>query len=138
MSTYTIKDAAKLMNVPPSTIRYYDKEGLIPFIERKESGYRIFTEEAIATLKIIDCLKKTGMSIKDIRQFCQWVNEGDASLEERYEMFLERKAAVETQMAELQQVMDTINYKCWYYETALKAGTEAIHKKKENKHKNAE
>lgn len=73
MSTYTIKDAAKLMNVPPSTIRYYDKEGLIPFIERKESGYRIFTEEAIATLKIIDCLKKTGMSIKDIRQFCQWV-----------------------------------------------------------------
>ena len=82
MSTYTIKDAAKLMNVPPSTIRYYDKEGLIPFIERKESGYRIFTEEAIATLKIIDCLKKTGMSIKDIRQFCQWVNEGDASLED--------------------------------------------------------
>lgn len=130
MSTYTIKDAAKLMNVPPSTIRYYDKEGLIPFIERKESGYRIFTEEAIATLKIIDCLKKTGMPIKDIRQFCQWVNEGDASLEERYEMFLERKAAVEAQMAELHQIMDTINYKCWYYETALKAGTEAIHKKR--------
>ena len=45
-------------------------------------------------------------------------------------MFLERKAVVEEQMAELQQVMDTINYKCWYYETALKAGTEAIHKKK--------
>ena len=39
MSTYTIKDAAKLMNVPPSTIRYYDKEGLIPFIERKENGH---------------------------------------------------------------------------------------------------
>ncbi|GAB6384579.1 hypothetical protein DAT1711_07360 [Enterococcus cecorum] len=58
MSTYTIKDAAKLMNVPPSTIRYYDKEGLIPFIERKESGYRIFTEEALSALKIIDCLKK--------------------------------------------------------------------------------
>ena len=70
------------------------------------------------------------MSIKDIRQFCQWVNEGDDSLEECYEMFLERKAVVEAQMAELQQVMDTINYKCWYYETALKAGTEAIHKKK--------
>ena len=128
MSTCTIKDAPKLMNVPPSTIRYYDKEGLIPFIERKKSGYRIFTEEAIATLKIIDCLKKTGMPIKDIRQFYQWVNEWDASLEERYEMFLKRKAAVEAQMAELQQIMDTINYKCWYYETALKAGTEDVHK----------
>ena len=128
MSTYSIKDPAKLMNVPPSTIRYYDKEGLIPFIERKESGYRIFTEEALSALKMIDCLKKTGMPIKDIRKFCQWVNEGDTSLEERYEMFLERKAAVEAQMAELQQVMDTINYKCWYYETALKAGTEDVHK----------
>ena len=70
------------------------------------------------------------MPIKDIRQFFHWIDEGDNSLEERYEMFLERKAAVETQMAELQQVMDTINYKCWYYETALKAGTEAIHKKR--------
>lgn len=130
MSTYTIKDAAKLMNVPPSTIRYYDKEGLIPSIKRKETGYRIFTEEALSALKIIDCLKKTGMPIKDIRQFFQWIDEGDASLEERYEMFLERKAAVEAQMAELQQVMDTINYKCWYYETALKAGTEDIHKKR--------
>ena len=130
MSTYTIKDAAKLMNVPPSTIRYYDKEGLIPSIKRKETGYRIFTEEALSALKIIDCLKKTGMPIKDIRQFFQWIDEGDDSLEERYEMFLKRKAAVETQMAELQQVMDTINYKCWYYETALKAGTEAIHIKK--------
>ena len=126
MSTYTIKDAAKLMNVPTSTIRYYDKEGLIPFIERKESGYRIFTEEALSALKIIDCLKKTGMPIKDIRQFFQWIDEGDDSLEERYEMFLERKAAVEAQMAELQQVMDTINYKCWYYETALKAGKRPI------------
>ncbi|MEQ3473102.1 MerR family transcriptional regulator [Enterococcus cecorum] len=130
MSTYTIKDAAKLMNVPPSTIRYYDKEGLIPSIKRKETGYRIFTEEALSALKIIDCLKKTGMPIKDIRQFFQWIDEGDASLEERYEMFLERKAVVEEQMAELQQVMDTINYKCWYYETALKAGTESIHKKR--------
>ena len=45
-------------------------------------------------------------------------------------MFLERKAAVEAQMAELHQIMDTINYKCLYYETALKAGTEAIHKKR--------
>ncbi|MDZ5504357.1 MerR family transcriptional regulator [Enterococcus cecorum] len=130
MSTYTIKDAAKLMNVPPSTIRYYDKEGLIPSIKRKETGYRIFTEEALSALKIIDCLKKNGMPIKDIRQFFQWIDKGDDSLEERYEMFLERKAVVEEQIAELQQVMDTINYKCWYYETALKAGTEAIHKKR--------
>lgn len=124
---FTIKDAAKFMGVPTSTIRYYDKEGLLPFVERKESGYRIFTEKDIATLRIIDCLKKTGMSIKEIRQFSEWIEQGDASLQQRYEMFLERKRIVEKQMAELQQILDIVNYKCWYYETAVAAGTEKIH-----------
>lgn len=124
---FTIKDAARFMGVPTSTIRYYDKEGLLPFVERKESGYRIFTEKDIAALRIIDCLKKTGMSIKEIRQFSEWIEQGDASLQQRYEMFLERKRIVEKQMAELQKILDFVNYKCWYYETAVAAGTEKIH-----------
>ena len=114
---YTIKDAAQMMGVPTSTIRYYDKEGLLPFMERMESGYRIF----------IDCLKKTGMPIKEIRQFTDWLEQGDDSLQQRYEMFLERKRIVEAQMAELQETLNTINYKCWYYKTAIAAGTEKIH-----------
>lgn len=126
---YTIKDAARVIGVQPSTIRYYDKEGLLPFMERLESGYRIFTEKDIETLRIIECLKKTGMPIKEIRRFSDWIEQGDASLRQRYEMFLERKRAVEAQIAELQNALDTINYKCWYYETALAAGTEKIHLK---------
>lgn len=124
---YTIKDAADMMHVPTSTIRYYDKEGLLPFVERLESGYRIFTEKDLATLRIIDCLKKTGMSIREIRQFSQWLEQGDASLQQRYEMFLERKRAVEAQMKELQGILDIINMKCRYYEEAIAAGTEKIH-----------
>ena len=123
---YTIKDAAKLMGVPTSTIRYYDKEGLLPFVERMASGYRIFTEKDIATLRIIDCLKKTGMPIKEIRQFSDWLEQGDASLQQRYEMFLERKRIVEKQMTELQKILDTVNYKCWYYETAKSVGNTAF------------
>ena len=123
---YTIKDAARIMGVPTSTIRYYDKEGLLPFVERLASGYRIFTEKDIATLRIIDCLKKTGMSIKEIRQFSSWLEQGDSSLQQRYDMFLERRRVVKQQMAELQKILDTVNYKCWYYETALKAGTTDI------------
>ena len=127
MEQYTIKDAARIMNVPASTIRYYDKEGLLPFIERQESGYRVFSEKNMEALRIIDCLKKTGMSIKEIRQFSQWLEQGDASLRQRYEMFLERRRVVEEQMDKLQEVLNTINYKCWYYETAIAAGTEKIH-----------
>lgn len=124
---YTIKDAATIMNVSTSTIRYYDKEGLLPFVERLESGYRIFTEKDIATLRIIDCLKRTGMPIKEIRRFSDWLEQGDTSLQQRYEMFLERKQKVEAQMTELQKILNTINHKCWYYETAIAAGTEKIH-----------
>ena len=127
---YTIKDAARIMGVPTSTIRYYDKEGLLPFVERLASGYRIFTEKDIATLRIIDCLKKTGMSIKEIRQFSSWLEQGDSSLQQRYDMFLERRRVVKQQMAELQKILDTVNYKCWYYETAIAVGTEKIHQSK--------
>ncbi len=83
-------------------------------------------------LRVIECLKKSGMSIKDIRQFSEWVLMGDDSLQERYEMFLERKKAVEAQMAELQKTLDFINHKCWYYETAIEAGTEKIHFKEQS------
>ncbi len=130
---YTIKQAAELTNLTPVTLRYYDKQGLLPFMERKESGYRIFSDGDIAMLRVIECLKKSGMSIKDIRQFSEWVLMGDDSLQERYEMFLERKKAVEAQMAELQKTMDFINHKCWYYETAIEAGTEKIHFKEQVK-----
>lgn len=124
---YTIKEAAKIMNLPATTIRYYDKEGLLPYVKRLDSGYRIFTDRDLDMLRIIECLKKTGMSIKDIRQFTDWVQKGDDSLEERYNMFLERRRIVQAQMEELQKTLDLIEYKCHYYETALAAGTESIH-----------
>ncbi len=130
--SYTIKQAAELTNLTPVTLRYYDKQGLLPLMERGESGYRMFSDGDIAMLKVIECLKKSGMSIKDIRQFSEWVLMGDDSLQERYEMFLERKKAVEAQIAELQKTLDFINHKCWYYETAIEAGTEKIHFKEQS------
>ena len=129
---YTIKQAAELTNLTPVTLRYYDKQGLLPYMERRESGYRMFSDGDIAMLRVIECLKKSGMSIKDIRQFSEWVLMGDDSLQERYEMFLERKKAVEAQMADLQKTLDFINHKCWYYETAIEAGTEKIHIKEQS------
>ena len=78
---FSISEVAKKMNLSVSTIRYYDKEGLLPFIERTESGYRIFSESDVKMLEIIKCLKHTGMSIKDIKAFSNWVKDGDYSLE---------------------------------------------------------
>jgi len=126
---YTIKEAAIKMNLPVSTIRYYDKQGLLPFVQRSESGYRMFSEKDIGLLNMIECLKLTGMPIKEMKQFTLWLQQGDDSLQERYQMFLERRKAVVQQIAQLQQTLKVIDYKCWYYETAIQAGTEAIHNK---------
>ena len=124
--TYTIGEMAKLLDVAPSALRYYDKEGLLPFMERTESGIRIFKDSDYEILKIIHCLKSTGMQIKEIKEFINLVLQGDESIDARLELFRKRKFELEKQMADLQETMDTVNYKCWYYETAKKAGTTAV------------
>jgi len=128
MKTYSISEVAKKLNLTVYTLRYYDKEGLIPFVERTSSGTRLFKDSDIEALKVIECLKSTGMPLKEIKNFIDWCSEGDSTLQQRYDMFLERKASVEAQMEELKKTMELIEHKCFYYKTALEAGTEDIHK----------
>lgn len=128
MTTYSISEIAKELNLTPHTLRYYDKEGLMPFVERTSTGIRVFKESDLGALKVIECLKSTGMPIKEIKKFIDWCSDGDATLQQRYDLFMERKAAVEHQIEELKKSMEVIEHKCMYYKTALEAGTESIHK----------
>lgn len=128
MKTYSISEVAKELNLTVYTLRYYDKEGLLPFVERRSNGTRLFKESDIGALKVIECLKSTGMPIKEIKNFIDWCSDGDSTLQHRYDMFIERKANVEIQLEELNKTMELIEHKCWYYKTALEAGTENIHK----------
>jgi DNA-binding transcriptional MerR regulator len=125
---YTIRDAAAHVGISASTLRYYDKEGLLPFVERTSGGIRMFREADIEWLQLIECLKATGMSIKDIKKFIDLYTEGDSTLEPRRDMFYERKQAVEMQMEALQKTLDFIRYKCWFYDTSVAAGSSDIHK----------
>ena len=136
MKTYTISEVANELNLTVYTLRYYDKEGLLPFVERTTSGTRLFKESDIDALKIIECLKSTGMPIKEIKSFIDWCSDGDSTLQQRYDMFLERKAIVEAQLEELRKTMEVIEHKCLYYKTASDAGTEDIHKNKKIEIKN--
>jgi DNA-binding transcriptional MerR regulator len=130
MKTYSISEVAKELNLTIYTLRYYDKEGLMPFVERSPNGVRLFKDSDISTLRIIECLKSTGMPIKDIKTFIDWCTEGDSTLQERHDLFMERKATVERQMADLMKTMEVIDHKCSYYKEALAAGTEEIHRDK--------
>lgn len=123
---YTVGEMAKLLDVAPSTLRYYDKEGLLPFVERSQSGIRMFKDTDYEWLQIINCLKKTGMPLKDIKDFIYMAMAGDETIDERLELFKKQKAVIEMQMAELQETLNTLNFKCWYYETAKNAGTTSV------------
>lgn len=123
---YTVGEMAKILNTTSSTLRYYDKEGLLPFVERSESGIRMFKDSDYEWLLVIDCLKNTGMGIKDIKRFIEMVIAGDSTIKERLEMMKKQRESVKEQMAKLQQTLDTLDYKVWYYSTAEKAGTTAV------------
>lgn len=120
---YTIGDMAKKMNVATSTLRYYDKEGLLPFVGRSEGGIRIFTEADFSGLSIIHCLKQSGLSIKEIKQFIDMCGKGDETINERLNLFKKKRKDVENQIRELQKTLEVLDYKCWFYEKAQQDGT---------------
>ena len=120
---YTIGQVAEMFQIPVSTLRYYDNEGLFPTMER-QSGIRKFSDKELETLHVIDCLKKTGMEIRDIRQFMQWCEEGPSTYQKRKELFETRKQVLEEQMHELEKNMAMLEFKCWYYDKAIADGDE--------------
>ena len=120
---YTVGEMAKRLDVPASTLRFYDKEGLLPFVERSPGGIRMFQDTDLEWLQIIGCMKKAGMSIRDIRQYIELAQQGDDTIELRLEMFRRQREVLLGQLAELQHTLETVEYKCWFYETAQAAGS---------------
>lgn len=124
---YTIGEIAKKMKISSHTLRFYAKEGLLPFVERSEGGIRMFKEEDLGWFYIIKCLKKTGMTIKDIKKYLDLAMLGDSTIDERLEMFKEQQKVVEKEIDELREALDLLKYKQWYYEVAKVAGTCSVH-----------
>ena len=120
---YTIGQVSKMFGLPVSTLRYYDKEGLFPDMERS-NGIRRFGQRELEALRVIECLKKSGMEIKDIRQFMEWCAQGSSTYPQRRAMFLRQKESVEAEIARMNRVLDMLSFKCWYYEQAIKDGNE--------------
>lgn len=120
---YTIGQVSEMFGLPVSTLRYYDREGLFPGMERS-SGIRRFGEKELEALRVIECLKKSGMEIRDIKQFMEWCAQGSETYPLRRELFLRQKDLVEAEIQRMNRVLDMIRYKCWYYEQAVRDGNE--------------
>ena len=124
---YTIGEMARKLNVAPSTLRYYDKEGLLPFVERSSGGIRMFKDEDMEWLRLLGCLKKAGMPLKEIRSFLDWSRQGDATISQRLELLEKQRQSVLDQQKQLEDTLLMLDYKRWYYQTAREAGTCAVH-----------
>ena len=121
--SYTISEAAEKTGLPPSTIRYYDKEGLLPNIKRK-NGIRVFEDMDLRLMGLLTCLKNTGMPIKRIRDYVELTSKGDDTLQERYEIIKAQRRFVLDQIEQLQYYLEELDFKDWYYNKALAAGSE--------------
>ena len=123
---YSIGQVAKKTGLTAHTLRYYEKEGLLPFVKKSGSGLRVFSDSDLDWLVLIECLKGTGMSLKDIKQYIDWYMEGDSTLNQRLEMFKRQKLKLEEQMSQLQKHMEKINYKIAYYTEIIAHGSEGV------------
>lgn len=120
---YTIGQVSEMFGLPISTLRYYDKEGFFPNLERK-GNIRHFSENELEAIHVIECLKQSGLEIKDIKQFFEWVTAGPSSYEKRKELFEMRKLMVKDEIKKLEKSLAMLEFKCWYYDTAIKDGNE--------------
>lgn len=126
MMYYTVGEMAKRLGVAPSTLRYYDQEGVLSFVERSEGGIRVFKESDYEWLQVIGCLKKTGMQLRDIKTFIEMAMQGDQTIEPRLALITKQKESVKAQIAELEETLRTLEFKEWYYNTAKEKGTTSV------------
>lgn len=121
---YTIKKVSEMTGLSIPTIRYYDKEGLLPDLQRKESGYRIFSDRDLEAIDLIECFKESGLTIREIRHFMSLVRQGDVTLDERLAIYQMHIARLEEKLAAVQNALEHSRRTLAFYEIAAKTGSE--------------
>lgn len=116
MENKSISEAAEHFGVPESTLRYYEKKGLLPDLQRDEAGRRLFSEFHMTLLKVVLNLKRTHMPLSSIRQYVAWVVEGEQTTQLRLRMMLKHRQAVLHEIEEMHEALDGINIKIERYE----------------------
>lgn len=115
----TIADAARLSGVSAYTLRYYERAGLIDEVGRAGSGHRRYSDEDLAWVEVLQCLRATGMPIRAIRSYAELVRAGSGNEEERLALLEEHRDAVRTQLSEVQRHLAFIERKIAMYEENL-------------------
>ena len=127
---YTIKKVSEMTGLSIPTIRYYDNEGLLPDLQRKESGYRVFSDRDLEAIDLIHCFKESGLTIREIRHFMSLVRQGDVTLPERRAIFQTHIARLEEKLAAVQSALEHARHTLAFYEIAAETGSERTAKER--------
>ena len=112
---YTIKQISELTNLTEHTIRYYDKEKLIPYLTRTESGIRQFSEDNLEWINLVCCLRDSGMPVTEIKEFIRICLSDTDLLDDKKALLLKHRTKILADIATLENSLSIINYKIDHY-----------------------
>lgn len=115
--SYSMKEMSKKTGLSAPTLRYYEKEGILPFVERDENGKRLYNDTNIEWIRFILALRSTGMPLAEIKRYVELYKQGESTIKERKNMMLQHKEAVEEEMAKTFKYLEQINYKLALYDS---------------------
>ena len=116
---YAIGEVAEMTGISAFTLRYYDKCGFFPELFRGRNNVRSFSDHDIAWLRLIDALRKSGLSIEGIQYFVRISQQGDASLQEQYKIIEDQEKVLDYQIAEAEESLRVLQAEKLQRRTAL-------------------
>jgi DNA-binding transcriptional MerR regulator len=114
-----IAQVSKQSGLSPDTLRYYERIGLLPPVNRNDSGIRDYSELDIRRVEFVKCMRSAGLPIEVLIEYYGLVQQGDETMEARKEILIKQRDELLTRMAEMQETLDLLNYKIDVYEKAV-------------------
>ena len=112
----TIAEVSKKYDLTPDTIRYYEKEGLIPRVPRNKSGIRDFDESSCRWIEFIKCMRSAGMEIEILLKYVNLFKKGSSTLKERKNLLEEQKQKLLKKQKDINETLERLNYKIELYD----------------------
>ena len=122
----TIAEVSEKYQISADTLRYYEKEGLIPYISRSEGGVRNYTEEDCARIGFVKCMRSAGLSIEVLKQYFELFAKGKRTLKARRDLLATEREKLKDRVTELQDTLKRLDYKISVYDKALKSKTKEL------------
>jgi DNA-binding transcriptional MerR regulator len=120
--TRTIQDASSETGVSRDTLRYYERIGILPGIARSKSGHRRFSDDDMGWIKLVQCLRATGMPLEDLHRYAELMQQGDSTAAERLRLLHDHRRRIKDDMAELATALELVERKITGYDEVLARG----------------